>query len=211
MSKVTQFTAVCDGLLKEAEYLVNSSFFATATGMEDNEHKRELARKFNKGVIKKKEFDRRMQQCEEDRKRERQVDRRQCLKKLIQCICCCYCANLCFRDKDDNWKKYFCASSLICMLSGGMTTLISSGVFQRSCFSCLGLEIGIPVSVLGCLCATGLCACKSEKCPCSRKKKKRDSSSTASLDRVVDTQPGQARRCQCSDDDDNYAEADSLL
>ena len=105
MSKVTQFTAVCDGLLKEAEYLVNSSFFATATGMEDNEHKRELARKFNKGVIKKKEFDRRMQQCEEDRKRERQVDRRQCLKKLIQCICCCYCANLCFRDKDDNWKK----------------------------------------------------------------------------------------------------------
>lgn len=178
--------------------------------MEESERERELVRMLSKGAIDKKGYDERRRQYIEDLEREKKIDAYQRLETFLRCMCCCPCANLCFTDEDGKWKRRFCASSLTCLLYGGITALLSSVVFHRSCFSCLGLKIGIPVSVLGCLCATVLCACKSEKCPCSRKEKQCETSSTTSLDRVVNTQT-RPKRAQCSDDDENYAEDDSLL
>lgn len=178
--------------------------------MEESERERELIRMLSKGAIDKKGYDERRRQYIEDLGREKKIDAYRRLEMILRWMCCCPCANLCFKDEGDKWKRRFCASSLICLLSGGITTLLSSGVIPRFSSSCLGLKIGIPVSVLGCLCSTVLCACKSEKCPCSRKKKQCETSSTSSLGRVVNTQP-RPKCSHCSDDDENYAEDDSPL
>lgn len=179
--------------------------------MEESERERELVRMLGKGAIDKKGYDERRRQYIEDLAREKKIDAYRRLETFLRCMSCCPCANLCFKDEGDKWKRRFCASSLTCLLYGGITTFLSSGVFPRFSSSCLGLKIGIPVSVLGCLCATAvLCACKSEKCPCSRKQKQFETSSTTSLGRVVNTQP-RPKRGQCFDDDENYAEDDSLL
>ena len=180
--------------------------------MEESERERELVRMLGKGAIDKKGCDERRRQYIEDLAREKKIDAYRRLEMILRWMCCCPCANLCFKDKGDKWKRRFCASSLTCLLYGGITTFLSYRL-PRVRSSCLGLKIGIPVSVLGCLCATVLCACKSEKCPCSRKEKQFETSSTTSLGRVVNfvnTQP-RPKRGQCFDDDENYAEDDSLL
>ena len=180
--------------------------------MEESERERELVRMLGKGAIDKKGYDERRRQYIEDLAREKKIDAYRRLETFLRCMSCCPCANLCFKDEGDKWKRRFCASSLTCLLYGGITTFLSYRL-PRVRSSCLGLKIGIPVSVLGCLCATVLCACKSEKCPCSRKEKQFETSSTTSLGRVVNfvnTQP-RPKRGQCFDDDENYAEDDSLL
>lgn len=122
--------------------------------MEESERERELVRMLGKGAIDKKGYDERRRQYIEDLAREKKIDAYRRLETFLRCMCCCPCANLCFKDEGDKWKRRFCASSLTCLLYGGITTLLSSGVIPRFSSSCLGLKIGIPVSVLGCLCAT---------------------------------------------------------
>lgn len=105
--------------------------------MEESERERELVRMLGKGAIDKKGCDERRRQYIEDLAREKKIDAYRRLETFLRCMCCCPCANLCFKDEGDKWKRRFCASSLTCLLYGGITTLLSYGLPRvRSRFQC---------------------------------------------------------------------------
>ena len=120
---------------------------------------------YRKRIINKKQRDKGIKECarEAERKNEEWCVKK-CLKVLAQGTFCCPCAGFFFTAEDDPCKKWFCATSLSGVLYGGITTLLSSGAVFKRC--ALGLQVGIPILVVGSLCAIGLCTCKIEMCEC---------------------------------------------
>jgi len=141
-------------------------------------------------------------------------------KTLMEIAFCCPCAGLCYED--DSGKKCCCASSMSCMLYGGITTLFSSGAVFDLSPTALGLKVGIPILALGTLCAIGTCThekmCEycvhNDCCECEESSPSNsapfDVQPGDSTPSAVTSQPGSTRTTNCnSEGSDGDSDSDS--